>query len=302
MRSVPRPLRTIVAATDGSHAAEHALGAAIALATRDGARLVVCSAVDDTNAIVACADPYGGSGAVLSLQAALEAAEARCAAGVARARAAGVEAREAVVSGWPARAILDVIRSHGADAVVLGTQGKRGLERLVLGSTAAEVVRRSDVPAIVIPAAAAGPDEIRRATLLVALDDAPPSAAAFAFALRFAEPETLLVLCGVVETYGTPERGRLQVWAAQARDAGFAAEIALSHGAPAETIVRVAHERGADAIVLGTHGRHGIDRMVLGSVAEGVICRASVPVIVVRREATGARDAAAADEFIAGTG
>jgi nucleotide-binding universal stress UspA family protein len=56
-------------------------------------------------------------------------------------------------------------------------------------------------------------------------------------------------------------------------------------GDPAGEIVRIAAEEGVDMIVLGTHGRSGISRMLMGSVAEGVVRRASCPVLVSRAAA-----------------
>ena len=53
-------------------------------------------------------------------------------------------------------------------------------------------------------------------------------------------------------------------------------------GPPAETIVQVAYERGADLIVMGTHGRKGLHHMLLGSVAERVVRLASCPVLTVK--------------------
>jgi nucleotide-binding universal stress UspA family protein len=60
---------------------------------------------------------------------------------------------------------------------------------------------------------------------------------------------------------------------------------AVVSGAPAEEIVRFARERGFDLLVLATHGRAGVRRMVLGSVAEHVVRDATVPVLVVRAAA-----------------
>ena len=56
----------------------------------------------------------------------------------------------------------------------------------------------------------------------------------------------------------------------------------VAAGPPAETIVRVAHERGADLIVMGTHGRTGLSHALLGSVAEKVVRLAPCPVLTVR--------------------
>ncbi len=72
---------------------------------------------------------------------------------------------------------------------------------------------------------------------------------------------------------------------ALARDAaapsGVPIETAVEEGAPAEQIVRYAAERGFDLIVVGTHGRRGLSRLALGSVAERVVRTSSLPVLTV---------------------
>jgi nucleotide-binding universal stress UspA family protein len=66
-------------------------------------------------------------------------------------------------------------------------------------------------------------------------------------------------------------------------------EVEVVGGNPADAIVRVAEERGADLIVMGTHGRTGLQHVLLGSVAEKVVRLAPCPVLTVRhpRDATG---------------
>jgi nucleotide-binding universal stress UspA family protein len=59
-------------------------------------------------------------------------------------------------------------------------------------------------------------------------------------------------------------------------------DVDVAAGAPAETIVHMAHERGADLIVMGTHGRTGLHHMLLGSVAEKVVRLAPCPVLTVK--------------------
>lgn len=71
--------------------------------------------------------------------------------------------------------------------------------------------------------------------------------------------------------------------AAAAQAAGLVPETALlEDGLPGEAIVREAARWGADLIVTGTHGRRGVRRLVLGSVAEGVAQRSPVPVLLIR--------------------
>lgn len=74
-------------------------------------------------------------------------------------------------------------------------------------------------------------------------------------------------------------------------------------GSPAAAVLRIAEEIGADVIVLGTHGRTGLARLLLGSVAEKVIRGASMPVVTVRSngdEAHPTREEVAAEDELAG--
>ena len=73
-------------------------------------------------------------------------------------------------------------------------------------------------------------------------------------------------------------------------------EVEVATGPPADTIVRMAHERGADLIVMGTHGHTGLRHVLLGSVAEQVVRLAPCPVLTVKEVPTGARSEAGRGE------
>jgi nucleotide-binding universal stress UspA family protein len=75
---------------------------------------------------------------------------------------------------------------------------------------------------------------------------------------------------------------RLDQWATTARAAGFSVRTDIRSGVPHQEIVAVAVDLGADLIVVGTHGRGGIERSLLGSVADRVIRTAPCPVLSVR--------------------
>jgi nucleotide-binding universal stress UspA family protein len=77
----------------------------------------------------------------------------------------------------------------------------------------------------------------------------------------------------------------LGAWVASASSSGLAARAALREGVPHREIIAVADEEGAELILLGTHGRGGIDRALLGSVADRVVRSASCPVMTVREPA-----------------
>lgn len=93
---------------------------------------------------------------------------------------------------------------------------------------------------------------------------------------------------GRMIAYADQESDRLQYEAevylreAAHRLAGFPVEYAVRFGDPAEEIIEEARESGADLIAMATHGRTGVARLLLGSVAEAVLRRSEVPVLLVR--------------------
>ena len=137
--------------------------------------------------------------------------------------------------------------------------------------------------------------------ILVPLDGSKPSEAAFAEALRFAGEEgarlTLLFVCeslqyilleGPVDLSASIRRNGEAILgeaALKARAAGVPADSAVVDAGDrrvAEAIVDEARRSGADLIAIGTHGRRGIQHLVLGSVAEDVLRRATTPVLLLR--------------------
>lgn len=74
---------------------------------------------------------------------------------------------------------------------------------------------------------------------------------------------------------------RLAALVAQAKKAGVRVEAQLTEGVPSEEILRAARRQRADLIVIGTHGRTGLGRIFMGSVAERVLLRATAPVLTV---------------------
>jgi nucleotide-binding universal stress UspA family protein len=75
---------------------------------------------------------------------------------------------------------------------------------------------------------------------------------------------------------------QLAILVAQAKKAGVRVEARFTEGVPSEEILRAARRQRADLIVIGTHGRTGLGRIFMGSVAERVLQRATSPVLTVR--------------------
>lgn len=135
---------TILHPTDGSDASRGAADHAIELAAAHGATLRLLYVVDVS---ALAADDYGTvllDSLERSGQEALEALAER-------AEAAGVECVTAIETGTPHREILADAEASGADLVVMGTHGRTGLDRFLLGSVSGRVVRTAAVPVLVVP-------------------------------------------------------------------------------------------------------------------------------------------------------
>ena len=82
----------------------------------------------------------------------------------------------------------------------------------------------------------------------------------------------------------TEAEGTLEQHAASLRERGIDVEIAVCEGYAATIIIEEAEQRGADMIVIGTHGRSGLTHLLLGSIAERVVQKAHCPVLTVKAE------------------
>lgn len=135
---------TILHATDGSPFSSAAAEAAVDLAAQYDATLHVVSVVElDVAFSEAISEQMLKDLEKRGRQAVGEVAEQAGARGVS-------DVHTAVVRGAPHRAILDYADEHGADLVVVGTHGRKGLDRLLLGSVAERVLRTATVPVMVV--------------------------------------------------------------------------------------------------------------------------------------------------------
>ncbi|MEX5215449.1 MAG: universal stress protein [Nitrospiraceae bacterium] len=227
-----------------------------------------------------------------------------------RAEAAGIKMEWHESVGTPSREIIALAERSRHDLVVVGTHGRTGFEYVLIGSTAERVVRGAPCPVVTVRGASAAGREsasaVKGATergltkLLVAVDfsDCGRSAVEYAVQLadRFGSEVTLLHVAEPV-AYGldftlrhalTGPAFRKQCEESIAQLAGLFTGRGLSarhdvrSGVPGDVIQLVAHERGSDAIVMGTHGRRGWSQIRFGSVAESVIRHADCPVFTVR--------------------
>lgn len=291
----------VLVAVDGSAVSGKALDFAIERAKLHDSELTVAFAVNRLTASIASANPYAYVDPLPLLQALEAEADAVLGAAEKRIREAGIEAKIAKLDGPPGRALLTYAQGNAFDCIVMGTHGRRGLERLALGSTAEDVVRAASLPVFAVPQRS---QEIRMAAmsrLLVGVDGSPAADAAVAVACEIAQREGAAVtLCAVAEPVGfdwddldrdvflsaeIEERARplLDLAVRRAASSGVAVTGELRKGDAAVEILAAAQACRADCIVMGTHGRAGIPRFLLGSVAQGVLRSSTLPVCTIRR-------------------
>jgi nucleotide-binding universal stress UspA family protein len=199
-----------------------------------------------------------------------------------------------------AAAILDYAKEHDIDLIVMGTHGRRGIDRLLAGSVAEEVVRLSPCPVLTL----CGDKEPvpRRAvrTILVPIDFSEHSRAALRYAGELAKVyDARMEALHVIEedilptVYGldavAPATEQVKADAARALQDLIAEEgdveqvtATVMVGHPAAEVLAYAKAHRADLIVIATHGRTGLQHFLMGSVAEKVVRRAPCPVFTVK--------------------
>lgn len=128
--------------------------------------------------------------------------------------------------------------------------------------------------------------------ILVAVDGSDAALAAYEKAVELAkELHGSLTALHVAEPNKPPAPGLLDAYRARSSAQGVEAEFLVREGAPAPEIHAAAATMRWDLLVIGTHGRQGIQRMRLGSVAEDVLHGSDIPVLVVRRSEQKAKSA-----------
>jgi nucleotide-binding universal stress UspA family protein len=202
-----------------------------------------------------------------------------------------------------APAIMEYAEDEGADLIVMGTHGRRGVRRLLLGSVAEEVVRRADRPVLTVRRD--GEDGLpAMERLLVPIDFSTYSRDALWHAVEIARLyDAQLDLLHVVEENLHPafyvggvqsiydvqpdidetSRQRMHTMLDEIAGAdGVQAELHVETGRAARKIVRVAERTGSDLVVMSTHGLTGLEHFMMGSVAEKVVRHVAAPVLTVK--------------------
>jgi universal stress protein A len=163
---VTRDITTIIVPTDFSYTSDAALGYARMLAARFGASLHLLHVVDEPGS---WSEVYA---AIPEIQLRLSADAARRLEAIAACLPPPLHATSAVVCGAPVPTIVKVAETKGADLIVMGTHGRRGMGHLLLGSVAERVVRLAPCPVMTVREQQIGQQVESSATTAVAADKA----------------------------------------------------------------------------------------------------------------------------------
>jgi len=283
----------LLLATDGSLFSEGAIREAIRLAKRCSSKLAAISVIE-TN-------PEYETIAPQLLEKAEKAARGHLESVKAQAKKEGVEITTSILEGEDSyNFISDEAVKNKTTMIIMGRRGKTGLKRLVIGSTTARVIGHAPCNVLVVPQAA----QVEFKNILVATDGSRYAAAAASEAIGIAKKnKSKLIVLAVVPSesmqpmdivhsqmsrdaiaekeLSVAENSAKAVKEAAQKE-GVAVEAFIMGGKPADAIVQTAKEKNVDVIMLGSHGKTGIDKLLMGSVAERVIVLAACAVLVVK--------------------
>ncbi|MCX7624303.1 MAG: universal stress protein [Thermomicrobium sp.] len=292
---------TILAAHDGSTAADAVLPPAALLARLFAAPVVIVRVLETMRPFY---DPVRGEVVWLTdEERRLELPAETLVAGQARQLAQyGVTPRTVVRLGRAAEELLAEAARWPDPLLVLGSHGRAGLGRAVLGSVTDRVVRAGVSPVLVVRAGGPLLESIEH--LLVPLDGSVESERALPYAMEFAQRAgARITLVRVAETHrelllewrGHPVApSTLEEIAAREREAsayleriraglpsGIRADVLALSGDPKRQLLAAIERERPDLVVLTTHGRSGVRRWLLGSVTERLLTATRVPLLVV---------------------
>lgn len=220
----------------------------------------------------------------------------------------GPKATTRVVRGEAAEAILSAAEGEKADLIAIGTHGRSGITRWLFGSVATKILENSPVPVLFLRpkegADKGAPGPIVK-KILVPIDGSPeamsvlPTVEGFAKAVGASlvlfhavapiasypgfETAAVAGIGSVLDELQEQARQILARAAEEVKARGIEVTTAITVGMAVDGVIRAADDLEVDLIAVGTHGRGGLGRMVLGSTADGVVRRsADVPCLVIR--------------------
>ncbi len=279
--------RGILVAIDGSDSSIHALRQSFKLATNEKSSITVVCVVP----------AYEGDLNLVAVGNIMESIRKPCEDALSEAKriakAEGALIKTVCEEGEPHERIIDLAETENCELIIMGRRGIGHLERALVGSVTARVIGYSQRDVLVVLSNA----DIGWQKVLLATDGSKYSKVATERAIDFAEEyggelKVVSVVDVPAEFYGeAPDavedlinkaRGYVEDVKRQAEVAGIKAETFVREGETYKAILDLAKEQNANAIVMGSHGRTGLKRLLMGSVTEKVIGHAPCPVLIVR--------------------
>jgi len=279
--------RKILVAIDGSESSRHALREAFKFAADEKCRVTVVSVVPH----------YEGDLGATWISNVQDAVEKPCKVALSEAedmaKKEGVLVKTVCEEGEIYERIVDLADAENFDVIVMGRRGMSGLERALVGSVTARVIGHSRRDVLVVPEGTS----IGWKSILFATDGSQYSAAATGKAIDFAKSygsqlnvisvvdvtdEFIARAPGALDDLVKKAKGMVDNVKDKALSEGIKSEGMVKEGDAYKSIVDAAEKQKADVIIMGSHGRTGLKRLLMGSVTERVIGHAPCPVLVVK--------------------
>jgi len=292
-------LRTILVGCDLSAGGDLALDRAIQLAEQHRAKIVLVHAQADDAPIEDIDNEMLKQ--LGEVTAAVRVEEAReLSSRMMKIQARGIDVDVVSRIGPPAEVLIAAAADRGAELIVVGTHGRTGLARILIGSQATEVIRSATIDVLVVRGAATAPFT----KPLVAHDFSPAATIALEHTAALCPPGTPIEVVHAWQlpagSWGATLLGQARFpWntvrdavvsgaqaqadkvVAAATAAGLTVHAELVQGSPSDVLTQTAEKGGHDLIAVGAHGHRGMRRLLLGSVAEATVRHASCSVLVV---------------------
>jgi nucleotide-binding universal stress UspA family protein len=197
-----------------------------------------------------------------------------------------------MAQGEPYDKIVHIADDENCDLIVMGRRGTHHLERELVGSVTARVIGYTKKDVLVVP----DNTRLTRKNILLATDGSPScetavdraielasdnSASLTAVSVVYTNDEYLALAPGIVEELIGKARDKLATIEQKGEEAGVVIDVAVKEGEAYEAITSLAQKNNVDLIVMGSHGRKGLQSILMGSVTERTIGYTACPVLVV---------------------
>jgi len=197
-----------------------------------------------------------------------------------------------MAQGEPYDKIVHVAEDENCDLIIMGRRGTHQLERELMGSVTARVIGYTSKDVLVVPDGT----RLTRKNILLATDGSPSCEAAVDRAIKIAQEQSanltavsvvytndeyLALAPGIVENLIGKAKNKLAIISQRGKEAGIEINTVIKEGEAYEAITTLAQNTDVDLIVMGSHGKKRLQRMLMGSVTERTIGYASCPVLVI---------------------